>query len=61
MDIRCRNCDTLLARDFNGEYIEIKCRKCGQYNVADNKETLLTKPNKPDYTNDKSMRAPLSA
>ena len=42
MDIRCTNCGALLAKDFHGEYIEIKCRKCKMTNIADRNHIYLT-------------------
>lgn len=50
MDIRCAYCNSLLAKDFQGNYVEIKCRKCKATNVCDGNVTLLTNTHKSDYS-----------
>lgn len=35
VDIRCTQCNRLLAKKFVGRYIEIKCPKCSAINIMD--------------------------
>jgi len=35
-EIRCYNCNALLARQFDGSFIEIKCRRCKHINKIAN-------------------------
>lgn len=50
MNIRCKKCDKLLAKDFSGEYIELKCPRCGAFNITDRNATHLTDPYKSSYS-----------
>jgi phage FluMu protein Com len=41
MEIRCQKCNKLLAVDFDGTRVSIKCTRCGTINIID--KTILSK------------------